>query len=101
MHQIRLLLLSLMLITTGAWAQGAVYHIGVDGLACPFCAYGIEKQLLKLDGVMTVAVDLKAGIVVVAMQDGKTLDRAQADQAVKKAGFSLRSFEPAQTPKTL
>lgn len=83
----------LMLMATGAWAKGLVYEVGVDGLACPFCAYGIEKQLSKLDGVEAVETDIKQGLVVVRVEDGKTLDKPQVEQAVKKAGFSLRSFE--------
>lgn len=88
-------LLFLLMMAFSAWAQGPVYSIGVDGLACPFCVYGIEKQLQKLDGVEQVKTDIKLGRVVVTVQDGKTLDKAQVEQAVKKAGFSLRSFEPA------
>jgi len=96
MKSIRLLILPILFVASLAWAQGPAYQVGVDGLACPFCAYGIEKQLQKLDGVKTVEVDVGKGQVVVTMIEGKTLDRAQAEQAVKKAGFSLRSFEPAE-----
>ena len=69
------------------------YELRVDGLACPFCAYGIEKQLQKLDGVARVDTDIEEGRVIIRMEDGKSLDRAEVEQAVKKAGFSLRSFE--------
>lgn len=92
----RLLLLSTLFFTATVWAQGLTYQVGVDGLACPFCAYGIEKQLQKLDGVKQVAVDIEKGQVLVTMADGKALDRSQVEQAVKKAGFSLRSFEPSE-----
>lgn len=93
MKFIRMMLLSTLLVASGAWAQGPVYHVGVDGLSCPFCAYGIEKQLQKLDGVKAVEVDLKMGNVVVTMHDGKALGQTQAEQAVKKAGFTVRSFD--------
>lgn len=96
---IRMLFLSTVFVTASAWAQGPVYHVGVDGLACPFCAYGIEKQLQKLDGVKTVEVDVKEGNVVVTMHDGKALEKPQAEQAVKKAGFSLRSFDQTKETK--
>ena len=33
-----------------AWAAGAVHRFQVDGLACPFCSYGIEKQLNAIPG---------------------------------------------------
>lgn len=94
--RIRSLFFVLMMMATGAWAEGLVYEVGVDGLACPFCAYGIEKQLSKLDGVQSVETDIKQGLVVVRVQNGKSLDKPQVEQAVKKAGFSLRSLEMAE-----
>lgn len=94
--QIRSLFFVLMMMATGGWAKGLVYEVGVDGLSCPFCAYGIEKPLSRLDGVESVETDIKQGLVVVRVQDGKTLDKPQVEQAVKKAGFSLRSLEKAE-----
>lgn len=88
--------LLMLLALPHAWAQGPVYHVGVDGLACPFCAYGIEKQVQKLDGVAQVDTSIKQGRLVVTMEDGKILDQAQVDQAVEKAGFNLRSFDRAE-----
>lgn len=80
------------MVTSSAMAQGPVYEIRVDGLSCPFCAYGIEKQLSKLDGVQEVETDIQQGRMLIRAQDGKALAKAQVEQAVKKAGFSLRSF---------
>jgi len=71
---------------------GQTYSLQVDGLACPFCAYGIEKQLISLDGVQDAVVDLNAGSVQVTMKDGSTLNEAAAKQAVKDAGFTLKGF---------
>lgn len=93
MKKLRLIVFSTLFVSAFAWAQAPVYQVGVDGLACPFCAYGIEKQLKKLDGVKQVDVNIEKGQVTVTMVDGKTLDRSQVEPAVKKAGFSLRSFE--------
>ncbi len=75
----------------------AVYNIGVDGLACPFCAYGIEKKLSAIEGVESLDIDIETGMVIVVMTEGATLDEATAREAVKAAGFSLRDFEQAQT----
>ena len=97
MTAFRLLLLSLLLAATSVSAQDRepTYAIGVDGLACPFCAYGIEKQLHKLDGVDSVETDIRLGLIIVQMRHGGTLERAQVEEAIEKAGFSLRSFETA------
>lgn len=89
--------LSLVLVATGVWAAPVSYQLRVDGLACPFCAYGIEKKLGALKGVERVETNIKNGVVVVTMHDGTTLDEATAKKAVKEAGFSLRKFEPVQS----
>ena len=77
--------------TAYVWA-GTTHRVGVDGLACPFCAYGIEKQLRAIPGVKSVRVSVKSGTVIVSMKDGAKLSRAMASRAVRNAGFSLRSF---------
>ncbi len=74
---------------------GQAYLLQVDGLACPFCAYGIEKQLTSLQGVQDVVVDLNAGAVEVTMIDGASLSETAANQAVKDAGFTLKGFKSA------
>ena len=81
------------MISAVALAAPQAFKLRVDGLACPFCAYGIEKQLSSVDGVQSVDVDIKAGEVIVTMADGVTLDETEARRAVKDAGFDLRSFE--------
>jgi copper chaperone CopZ len=88
-----LIMVFVLVLTLGQTAfAGQAYQLQVDGLACPFCAYGIEKQLISLDGVKDVVVDLNAGTVQVTMQDGSTLNEAIAKQAVKDAGFTLKGF---------
>ncbi len=69
------------------------YTVEVDGLACPFCAYGIEKQILALEGVQTVETDIKSGTVTVTMAPGLTLDEDAARKAVEAAGFTMRGFK--------
>lgn len=64
--------------TTTAMAEGAGYRLEVAGLACPFCAYGIEKQLNALEGVERVETQIKEGAVIVTMTEGATLDEATA-----------------------
>ena len=95
MKAIRTALLLLGLLAAPAWAaQGAnIYNVGVDGLGCPFCAYGVEKKVGGLKGVETVEIEIEDGLVAVTLADGATLDEATAKQAVDEAGFTLRKFE--------
>ncbi|WP_220459573.1 heavy-metal-associated domain-containing protein [Rugamonas fusca] len=73
--------------------QTAAYRLRVDGLSCPFCAYGIEKKLGHLKGVRRVEVDIVSGSVAVTMAEGVTLNEADVRQAVLDAGFKLRSLD--------
>lgn len=49
----RSLLMALVVMGLASTAVAAQprYQIEVAGLACPFCAYGIEKKLRAIEGV--------------------------------------------------
>jgi mercuric ion binding protein len=96
-HVARTILVLLFAVWTGAAALAATqsYRLKVDGLACPFCAYGVEKKLSALDGVERLETNIRDGTVVVIMKEGAALDEATAKQAVKDAGFTLNGFERA------
>ncbi len=94
----RVTAIALLLLLASEHAVSAErYRLGVDGLACPFCAYGIEKQLLRIEGVEALEVDLESGVVVMTVRDGAALDESRVRAAVEAAGFTLRSFEPARS----
>lgn len=65
----------------------------VDGLACPFCAYGLEKKLKNLDALKTMEVQLEESRVLLAFKKGKSLTKDEIQKAVKKAGFTARKIE--------
>lgn len=73
-------------------AAGTEYRMRVDGLACPYCAYGIEKKLKAIEGIDTINVDLNAGLVVVDAADGVTLTEPQMKTLFQDAGFTYRSM---------
>ena len=82
---------SAVFVVIGAAAAG-VYKFKVDGLACPFCSYGVEKQLKAIPGVSGVKVSIKTSTVTVTMKRGTKLTKAQASRSVKDAGFTMRNF---------
>lgn len=87
-----LMLAALIAVSAGPSIAGPRYALEVDGLACPFCAYGIEKQLGRIDGVEVLETDIASGTVVVTMTDGAILEESRAREAVEAAGFTLRAF---------
>ncbi len=66
--------------------------IGVDGLTCPFCAYGIEKKMLDIEGVAEVAVQLDAGMVELWLNPGAVVSESRIREAVGEAGFEVRAI---------
>lgn len=92
MKKLMLVATSALFWSTALLAAGNQYALGVDGLACPFCTYGIEKQLNAIEGVEKVAIEVKNGRAIVTMREGATLSEEAAHQAVKEAGFTLGSF---------
>lgn len=94
----RTILTALILTTLLAWsgavlAASHVYRLYVDGLACPFCAYGVEKNILALDGVEKLDIDMAGGFITVVMETGSVLEEETAKRAVDDSGFTLRRFE--------
>jgi len=79
-----------LLMVQTVQAQTTDYSIRVDGLACPYCAYGIEKKLNKINGVKFKDMDLKKGVVSVEAKDVKLGD-AQLKQLFQDSGFTYRS----------
>ncbi|MDX8403483.1 MAG: heavy-metal-associated domain-containing protein [Mariprofundaceae bacterium] len=74
-----------------AWAEEMTTAvIQVDGLSCPFCTYGLEKQLKKVDGVESVSINMKDGKAIITMQ--QHVDDNRLRQAVEKAGFTARNI---------
>jgi len=90
---LRIILLTLsLLLSFGASAAPTQYELSVDGLACPFCAYGIEKKLNATDGVENIFIDINAGTVTVTMAESASMSEDVARRIVKDAGFTLAGF---------
>jgi len=68
-------------------------EVKVDGLACPFCAYGLEKKLMKIDGIKDMKIDIKNGLVTFSLKEGKTVDEKTIKKIVKDAGFTAKEIK--------
>jgi len=69
--------------------------IWVDGLACPFCAYGLEKQIKKLSDVSNLFVDLNKGFITFVATSKKIPSEKILKKLVKEAGFVVRKIKYA------
>jgi len=70
----------------------------VDGLACPFCAYGLEKKMKKLEGIKNLSVDLNNGFITFETPTEKIPSEDILKKLIKEAGFVARKFEYAKVP---
>ena len=93
MKTINLLLAAVTLLfwSGTSFAAGTQYDLRVDGLACPFCAYGIEKKFTKTEGVEKIDINLLKGLVIVDTIEGKTFTETELKQIIDDAGFTLKS----------
>ena len=78
----------LWLLSTVNAADHKVVEISISGLACPFCAYGLEKNLTKLAAVESATVDLAANSARVTLKPGHETDLDAIKKAIVKAGFT-------------
>ena len=64
----------------------------VDGMSCPFCAYGLEKRLREITAIDELVIRVSDGLVQIRLVDGGELKDEELDEAVERAGFSLREI---------
>lgn len=77
--------------------SGRVVRVLILGMSCPFCAYGVEQKLKKLDGVEELKVELKSGVATLRLEEGADLSNETLKETVDDAGFEaaaiVRSFD--------
>ncbi len=62
--------------------------IEVKGLACPFCAYGMEKDLRKLAGVDHVDIELKEGLAYITVPEDQKPTKEEIEDVIIAGGFT-------------
>lgn len=87
----------LFVSATSALASVGEVRLYVDGLACPFCTFGIEKSLKKVPGVVSLETTIRTGVVRIQLESGARLDPAALNEAVKKSGFTPSRIEVTVT----
>lgn len=66
--------------------------VRVDGLSCPFCAYGLEKKLKRLEGTEEVRIDIDRSVALIKLAEGKTIEEADLKEAVLDTGFTPKEI---------
>jgi len=98
-----LLIIGLMMVTLAPTASGTEnlgdISIRVDGLTCPFCAYGLEKKLKRLEGAEKIHIDIEKGIAYIQVREGKDIKEKNLKKAVEDAGFTAKEITYGIYPK--
>lgn len=76
----------------GSLKSGNSAFIRADGLACYFCAYGLERFFKKSGKVASYEMNMREGIVEIGLIKGKALlTQDELHKIVYDAGYSPRS----------
>ncbi|MBI4180046.1 heavy-metal-associated domain-containing protein [bacterium] len=71
---------------------GRYVRMNINGLACPFCLYGIQKQLKKLKGVADLEASFEKSEATLWIRPASSTTIWDLSEAVRKAGFTAVSF---------
>lgn len=82
------IMLSSLFFITNVFAQIEKIEMGVEGLSCPFCVWGLEKKLKKVKSVDKIEVHLKQAKADLYLKPNAHLNIGALKKAVKDAGFS-------------
>ena len=89
---IKMILIIFLLGISSILAQSSEVKVRVDGLSCPFCAYGLEKKLNDLDGVESINIYFEEGLVVLQVTDSENISEEEIRTNIEKAGFTPKEI---------
>ncbi len=72
--------------------------IEIKGLACPYCAYGMEKELKKVSGVEQVDIELKKGLAYISTPINQKPTKEDLAKIITDAGFTAGKIEYSSNP---
>lgn len=67
------------------------FEFDVYGMACSFCAYGLEKKVSKMENVESFTVDVTTGKATLVTQEGTPIDQEALRQVVRDSGLEMHT----------
>lgn len=67
------------------------FEFDVYGMACSFCAYGLEKKVNEMNNVESFTVDVTTGKATLITQEGAPIDREALRQVVRDSGLEMHT----------
>lgn len=84
-----------------AQSQRDQIEVQVDGLGCPFCAYGLEKKFKEFKGIKDVKIEMETGQFTFTYPSEKAMTLEQVENQVDKAGYTAVSTKITRTDGTI
>lgn len=83
-------ILTLLFTTNHVIAQETTdqFEVQVDGLGCPFCAYGLEKKFKEFKQISDVKIEMETGIMTFGYPTEEMLTLTQVEDQVDEAGYT-------------
>ena len=73
-----------------------VAEVYIEGMACPFCTYNVEKKIREITDVRTVSTDLNTGVARVIFSEDAKPDVKALWAKVTKSGFTPKKITTAE-----
>lgn len=77
-----------LIMSTALFADQKQVSVRVDGLSCPFCAFGLEKKLKSIEGVEKLEIKVNDGLAILTFKGDAKIDEKLIAKKVKEAGFT-------------
>ena len=86
----RVLAMTAALVAIGFSSAAEVRKVvvAVEGMSCPFCAFGVEKKLRTVPGTAEVSVDMGDGTATLSPARGDSIEVTAVPEAIRRAGFT-------------
>jgi len=65
-----------------------LFEVEVDGLGCPFCAYGLEKKIKEFKKIKDIKIDMETGDFSFTSPTENALTLVDVEAKIDKAGYT-------------
>ena len=83
---------------TGSEQERIYVKIEIKGMACPFCAFGMEKELKQVAGVDKVEIELKKGLAYISTPLSQKPTMENLEKIITDSGFTVGKIEYSSEP---
>ena len=79
--------------------QERIYvKLEIKGMACPYCAFGMEKELRKVAGADNIEIELKKGLAYISTSISQKPTKESLEKIITDAGFTVGIIEFKKKP---